>query len=127
MKIDKSLMSGSTTMLILSLLAREEMYGYQMITELSRRSDRTFELKEGTLYPILHTLEAERLVTVHEKEADTGRIRKYYRITRKGLKVLEEKKQEWTVFAEKVNAVVCAPVRERGSPHEDRFLPQGVV
>ena len=110
MKIDKSLMSGSTTMLILSLLAREEMYGYQMITELSRRSDRTFELKEGTLYPILHTLEAERLVTVHEKEADTGRIRKYYRITHKGMKVLEEKKQEWTVFTEKVNAVVCAPV-----------------
>ena len=110
MKIDKSLMSGSTTMLILSLLAREEMYGYQMITELARRSDRTFELKEGTLYPILHTLESERLVTVHEKEADTGRVRKYYRITRKGLKVLEEKKQEWTVFTEKVNAVVCAPV-----------------
>ena len=49
MKIDKSLMSGSTTLLILSLLSREEMYGYQMITELSRRSDRTFELKEGTL------------------------------------------------------------------------------
>ena len=110
MKIDKSLMSGSTTMLILSLLAREEMYGYQMITELARRSDRTFELKEGTLYPILHTLEAERLVTAHEKAAETGRMRKYYRITRKGEKVLEEKKQEWTVFAEKVNAVVCAPV-----------------
>ena len=63
MKIDKSLMTGSTTLLILSLLAREEMYGYQMITELARRSDRTFELKEGTLYPILHALEAEGLVT----------------------------------------------------------------
>ena len=45
MKIDKGLMSGSTTLLVLSLLAREEMYGYQMITELARRSDRTFELK----------------------------------------------------------------------------------
>ncbi|MDD5932412.1 MAG: PadR family transcriptional regulator [Oscillospiraceae bacterium] len=110
MKIDKSLMSGSTTLLILSLLSREEMYGYQMITELYRRSDRTFELKEGTLYPILHTLEAEGLVSVREREADTGRMRKYYRITRKGRKALEEKKQEWRVFTEKVNAVVCAPV-----------------
>ena len=64
MKIDKSPMTGSTTMLILSLLSREEMYGYQMITELARRSDHTFELKEGTLYPILHTLEADRLGTV---------------------------------------------------------------
>ena len=100
MKIDKSLMSGSTTLLVLSLLSREEMYGYQMITELARRSDHT-------LYPILHTLEADRLVTVREKEAETGRVRKYYRITRKGLKVLEEKKEEWNVFTEKVNAVVC--------------------
>ena len=45
-----------------------------------------------------------------EKEAETGRMRKYYRITRKGLKALEEKKEEWTVFTEKVNAVVCSPV-----------------
>ena len=107
MKIDKSLMTGSTTRFILSLLAREEMFGYQMITELARRSDRTFELKEGTLYPILHALEADRLVTVREKEAETGRVRKYYRITRKGMKALEEKKEEWNVFTEKVNAVIC--------------------
>ena len=110
MKIDKSLISGSTTLLILSLLSREEMYGYQMITELSRRSDHTFELKEGTLYPILHGLEADGLVTVQEKPAESGRIRKYYRITKKGMKILEEKKAEWTFFAEKVNAVVCSPV-----------------
>jgi len=106
MKIDKSLMSGSTTMLILSLLSREEMYGYQMITELARRSDKTFELKEGTLYPILHTLEAEGLVTVREREAETGRMRKYYRVTRKGLKALEEKKAEWSLFTETVNAII---------------------
>ena len=106
MKIDKSLMTGSTTLLILSLLSGEEMYGYQMITELSRRSDRTFELKEGTLYPILHALEADRLVTVRERAAENGRMRKYYRITKKGLQVLEEKKMEWNTFTEKVNAVV---------------------
>ena len=107
MKIDKSLMTGSTTMLILSLLSREEMYGYQMITELARRSDHSFELKEGTLYPILHALEAERLVTVREKEAETGRVRKYYRITKKGMKALEEKKEEWRLFTKKVNDMVC--------------------
>ena len=106
MKIDKSLMTGSTTLLILSLLSGEEMYGYQMITELSRRSDRTFELKEGTLYPILHALEADRLVTVRERAAENGRMRKYYRITKKGLQVLEEKKMEWNTFTENVNAVV---------------------
>ena len=96
--------------MILSLLSREELYGYQMITELSRRSAHTFELKEGTLYPILHGLEAAGLVTVREKAAETGRMRKYYRITKKGLKMLEEKKAEWSFFAEKVNAVICGAV-----------------
>lgn len=105
MKIDKSLMSGSTTMLVLSLLSREEMYGYQIITELARRSNQAFALKEGTLYPILHGLEADRLVTVREKEAD-GRVRKYYRITKKGRRALEEKKEAWNTFSEQVNAVI---------------------
>ena len=95
MKIDKSLMTGSTTLLILSLLKDEEMYGYQMITELARRSDRTFELKEGTLYPILHTLEAEKLVVSREKTAESGRMRKYYRITAVGRRRIEEFKHEW--------------------------------
>ena len=110
MRIDKSLMTGSTTMLVLSLLSREEMYGYQMITELARRSDHTFELKEGTLYPILHGLEADRLVTVREREAESGRMRKYYRITKRGLKLLEQKKEEWAFFTEKVNAVLCGTI-----------------
>ena len=46
-----------TELLVLSLLAQEDMYGYQMIAELARQSDHTFEMKEGTLYPVLHTLE----------------------------------------------------------------------
>ena len=80
-----------------------------MITELARRSDQTFMLKEGTLYPILHALEADRLVTAREREAETGRMRKYYQITKKGLQALEEKKEAWQTFTEKVNAVVCSP------------------
>ena len=96
-----------TQLLVLSLLSNEDMYGYQMIVELARRSDHAFELKEGTLYPILHALEAERLVTVREKEAETGRVRKYYRITKKGMKALEEKKEEWRLFTKKVNDMVC--------------------
>ena len=45
-----------TQLLVLSLLSGEDMYGYQMIVELARRSDHTFEMKEGTLYPVLHGL-----------------------------------------------------------------------
>ena len=94
MKADKNLLSGSTTLLVLSLLSTGDKYGYEMIAELDARSDHTFTLKEGTLYPILHGLEKEGAVKSYTKEADTGRTRKYYRITKKGLKALEEQKKE---------------------------------
>ena len=106
MKIDKTLMSGSTTLLILSLLSNGEMYGYEIISELSRRSDKTFELKEGTLYPLLHNLEREGSVESFEKQSPPGRLRKYYRITKKGRGLLEEKEREWSLFSYKVNQVV---------------------
>ena len=63
MAIDKSLMAGSTGMLILKLLSREDMYGYQMIESLAALSDDTFSLKAGTLYPLLHNMEENGLVS----------------------------------------------------------------
>lgn len=110
MKIDKSLLSGSTALLVLSLLKTGDMYGYEMIAELARRSDRTFELKEGTLYPILHSMENEKLVECYQKEASTGRMRKYYHITKSGLKLLDEKKEEWRAFSKAVDGVVFGEV-----------------
>ena len=106
MKFDKGLVAGSSTMLILSLLEGGDMYGYQMIEELSRRSNDTFQMKEGTLYPILHALEKEKCLTSYQQEAPTGRQRKYYRITRKGKKLLEEKREEWAAFRQGVDQVL---------------------
>ena len=106
MKCDKGLMAGSSTMLILSLLEGTDMYGYQMIEELSRRSNDTFQMKEGTLYPILHTLEKEKCLTSYQQEAPTGRQRKYYRITRKGQQLLDEKREEWAAFRKGVDHVL---------------------
>ena len=57
MKISRELLKGSTNMIVLSLLESENMYGYQMIKELSKKSQNVFEFQEGTLYPILHALE----------------------------------------------------------------------
>ena len=94
-------------LLVLSLLAGEDMYGYQMIVELARRSDHTFEMKEGTLYPVLHGLERDGAVEAYQQEAPTGRMRKYYRITRKGLRLLHEKKEEWVEFTHTVNAILA--------------------
>ena len=60
MAAGKNLVPGSAQMLLLRLLAERDMYGYQMIEELAQRSNDTFALKAGTLYPILHALEAQQ-------------------------------------------------------------------
>ena len=79
-----------TQLLVLSLLSGEDMYSYQMIVELARRSDHTFEMKEGTLYPVLHGLEKNGYVEAYQQEAPTGRMRKYYHLTRKGGAMLKK-------------------------------------
>ncbi|MBU5313961.1 PadR family transcriptional regulator [Tissierella carlieri] len=106
MAINKNLITGSTTMLILKLLEEKDMYGYLMIDELARKSDNTFSLKAGTLYPLLHSLELEGMVNSYDEKADSGRIRKYYNITKKGRKMLEEKKDEWKTYASAINKVL---------------------
>ncbi|AOY74575.1 PadR family transcriptional regulator [Clostridium formicaceticum] len=106
MKIDKDLMKGSTTMLILNLLSGEDMYGYQMVKEIEKRSNKTFTLKEGTMYPILHSLESEGMVEAYWEESTSSRKRKYYHITGKGRKLLEEKKKEWEIYSNTVNKVI---------------------
>ena len=106
MKLDKGLIAGSSTLLILTLLEKEDMYGYQMITELSRRSNDTFQMKEGTLYPILHALEKGKYLSAYEQEAPTGRVRKYYRLTPRGREFLGEKKAEWEQFSHGVDQVL---------------------
>ena len=99
--------SGSAAMLVLALLKGGEMYGYQIIEELARQSENVFQFKEGTLYPILHGLEKDRLLSAREAEAPNGRIRRYYAITEKGLRALEEKEKEWNTFSKAVSAILA--------------------
>ncbi len=105
MKISKELARGSTTMLILNLLQNKNMYGYQIIKELSEKSENVFELKEGTLYPILHGLESKNLITSYWDET-TAKKRKYYTITEAGKKQLKNQKEEWLTFSTGVNRVI---------------------
>ena len=81
---DKSSLPGGTAMLVLALLKEREMYGYQIIEELERRSNQVFHLQEATLYPLLHSLERDKLVTARDQETPAGRRRRYYRITAAG-------------------------------------------
>lgn len=95
-----------TELLVLSLLSREDMYGYQMIATLEKKFDGTFALKEGTLYPILRGLENQGAVTAYEQEAPTGRKRRYYHLTNRGKELLREEAEQWNSYAQAVDAVV---------------------
>ena len=104
LKIEKSLVSGSMTMLILRLLEEKDMYGYEMIEALREKSQNVFELKAGTLYPLLHGLEEKNFVLSYEQEA-TGKVRKYYRLTAEGSRRLAEKKADWQEYTRAVTNV----------------------
>ena len=99
MSVDKSLLAGSTTLLVLKFLEDGDKYGYQMVEELLRRSDKTFELKSGTLYPLLHTLEQKGYIEAWEENAGSARPRRYYHLTDQGHRQLAEKEDEWRNYA----------------------------
>ncbi len=105
MKISKELMKGSTPTLVLSVMEKEDMYGYQIIKELEKRSESLFCLKEGTLYPILHTLEENGYLESYWVDMETKK-RKYYHITKKGKAILKEKKEEFKVYSTTVGKVL---------------------
>ncbi|MFA9465167.1 MAG: PadR family transcriptional regulator [Velocimicrobium sp.] len=109
MAVDKSLVSGSTSMLILRLLDEKDMYGYEMIDNLQKRSNNVFQLKAGTLYPLLHSFEDKHFLDAYEKEVN-GKIRKYYTITKEGKKYLKNKKEEWQEYSKAVSSILCMGV-----------------
>ena len=106
MKISKELLKGSTAIMILKVIAEEDSYGYRIVQTLAERSGDLFKLNEGTLYPILHTLEKEGIIESYRKETEGGRERKYYRITSQGRVYLAEKVSEWKIFSDSVNRVL---------------------
>lgn len=106
MELDRSLVSGSMALLVLKLLEDGDKYGYEMIEALRQRSDDTFHLKAGTLYPLLHSLEEKGLVTAYEREATAGKPRRYYHLTQAGHGALAEKVAAWNGYARAVARIL---------------------
>lgn len=95
-KYERQMKKGVLDMLVLRLLKSEAKYGYQIIQELKEKSEETFLLKDGTLYPILYRLEDEKLVVSKWSEAEGKQVpRKYYEITEAGLKALAKIEAVW--------------------------------
>jgi DNA-binding PadR family transcriptional regulator len=91
----KDLVAASSRPLVLSLLAAGESYGYEIIQKIREVSGDEIDWNEGMLYPVLHRLERDKLVVSTWREAQSGRERKYYRLTPPGKKALAAEKAEW--------------------------------
>lgn len=96
---------GGMGMLLLALLERRDMYGYEMIEALREQSNQVFHLKAGTLYPLLHNLEAQGWVSSSDGTAN-GRTRRYYAITEAGRAALAGQRAEWYAYADGVRGVL---------------------
>ena len=93
--IDKQLLKGSLKTVVLHLLSKQAMHGYQLSTELKKISDGNFTITEGTLYPLLHSLDADGFVKSIVEEGPSKRKRKIYILTELGMDALIDKKQQW--------------------------------
>ncbi len=93
-KTNPSFLNGVPELLVLKLLSRREMYGYEMVKAIQAQSGHHLSFGEGCIYPYLHYLESEKLVTSRRKEAG-GRSRNYYQLTPRGQKRLEELANKW--------------------------------
>lgn len=106
MGFNGDLVKGSMTPIMLKILSRREMYGYEIVKVVHDRTGGRFEWKEGSLYPCLHRLEAGGLLKSVWRDAPNGKARKYYRITRRGRAELARRTAEWTRFSHAVNVLL---------------------
>ena len=116
MKIESELLRGTGPLAVLKLLERGEMYGYELIEALSKRTDGVLGLGQSTLYPLLYNLEAKGLVEGVWREAkasEGGRERKYYRLTGAGKKRLAADTKQWLALSAAMSALGLAPAEAR--------------
>jgi DNA-binding PadR family transcriptional regulator len=100
MKIAKDLNAASASAIVLGILESGESYGYAIVQRVKELSAGEVEWTDGMLYPILHRLEADGLITARWGESESGRKRKYYRLTAEARPVMEDDRKQWlTVHA----------------------------
>jgi PadR family transcriptional regulator, regulatory protein PadR len=111
--MDTELFKGTLSLLILSMLSRKPMYGYELAATVHESTEGTFIFREGSLYPSLHKLQAEGLLMGQwedgPKTDGPGRKRRYYHITDKGRAALAEKRRSWNELCQAVNRVLEEP------------------
>jgi PadR family transcriptional regulator PadR len=104
--MDTELLKGTLSLLILSLLSRKPMYGYEIAATVHRDTDGAFTWREGSLYPSLHKMETAGLIEGSWEEKETGRRRRFYHIKAEGRAVLADKTQAWAELCKAVNRIL---------------------
>lgn len=118
MRIDRDLTAASVVPLLLLLLEREESYGYQIIQRIRASSEQQWVWSEGMLYPVLHRLEKRELIEAYWRTAESGRPRKYYRLTKRGRAELERQKQQWSIVQQTLSRLGMS--EEKGDTPDGR-------
>lgn len=113
MRIERELMRGAGPFAVLQLLKRREMYGYELVEALAERTDGVLAMGQSTLYPMLYNLEAKGYIVGRWQQAESGRRRKYYSLTRDGLGRLAAETRQWQAL---VNAIAAIGVVAEPEP-----------
>jgi transcriptional regulator len=113
--MEGEMLKGHLDLIVLAALAAGPAHGYAVIEEIRRRSGQAFDLPEGTIYPALHRLEQEGLLSSRWVTADSGRRRRVYTLTRQGDRALAERRAIWHQFTDAVGGLLSGS-RPRRKP-----------
>lgn len=106
MQIERELLKGVLPLAVMKLLRRRAMYGYELVTEVDEHTGGVLKLGQSTLYPLLYNLEAQGLIASDWRESQSGRDRKYYRLTDKGLERLKRDLTQWEALVKGMGKLV---------------------
>ena len=118
MNISKDLVAASAAPLVLAILAAGDSYGYAIIKRVGELSDGRLRWTDGMLYPVLHRLERLGYVEANWATAETGRRRRYYRITKAGRAHLATQREQWQVVDSTLRGIwrALTPMHAPGCP-----------
>ena len=119
MSINKDLVAASSTPLVLAILAEGDSYGYAILKRVRELSGGELEWTDGMLYPVLHRLERSGLIESRWESAESGRRRKYYRVTGPGRNQLDDERRQWRTVDQALEKIwtVMAQSASGGGSH----------
>ncbi len=109
MRVERELMRGAGPVAVLKLLEPGEMYGYELVSALGKRTDGVLAMGHSTLYPLLYNLEAKKLIASRWRRAETNRRRRYYSLTDRGSKRLAAERGQWKSLVRALTQIGVLP------------------